>query len=88
MPKCGADPENNMIYSADFGVNKTAGIKFNPKTGDMEIAWVIDNATTAFQPLIGPKDKRIVLLSNMKKNVALEPMFDALFTGNYKEQVT
>ena len=24
----------------------------------------------------------------MKKNVALEPMFDALFTGNYKEQVT
>lgn len=87
-PKPQTDPENNMIYSADFGVNKTAGIKFNPETGDMEIAWVIDNATTAFQPLIGPKDKRIVLLSNMKKNVALEPMFDALFTGNYKEQVT
>jgi hypothetical protein len=25
---------------------------------------------------------------NMKKNVEAEPMFDALFTGNYKEQVT
>jgi hypothetical protein len=77
-----------MIYSADFGVGKTAGIKFDPATGDMKTVFVIDNATTAFQPLIGPKDKRVLMLSNMKLNVAAEPMFDALFTGNYKEQVT
>jgi hypothetical protein len=87
-PKPQTDPENNMIYSADFGVGKTTGIKFDPETGDMKTVFVIDNATTAFQPLIGPKDKRVLLLSNMKLNVAAEPMFDALFTGNYKEQVT
>jgi len=87
-PKPQTDPENNMIYSADFGVGKTAGIKFDPATGEMKTAWVVDNATTAFQPLLGPKDKRVVLLSNMKRNVAAEPMEAALFTGNYKEQVT
>jgi hypothetical protein len=87
-PKPQTDPENNMIYSADFGVGKTACIKFDPATGEMKAAWVVDNATTAFQPLLGPKDKRVVLLSNMKKNVAAEPMEAALFTGNYKEQVT
>ncbi len=87
-PKPQTDPENNMIYSADFGVGKTAGIKFDPATGEMKTVFVIDDATTAFQPLIGPKDKRVLMLSNMKLNVAAEPMFDALFTGNYKEQVT
>ena len=44
--------------------------------------------TTTFQPLIGPKDKRVLLLTNMKRNVAKEPLKAALFTGNYKEQLT
>lgn len=87
-PKPQTDPENNMIYSADFGVGKVAGIKFDPATGDMKTVFVLDDATTAFQPLIGPKDKRVLLLSNMKRNVEAEPMVDAMFTGNYKEQVT
>jgi hypothetical protein len=77
-----------MIYSADFGVGKTAGIKFDPATGDMKTVFVVDDATTAFQPLIGPKDKRVLMLSNMKRNVEVEPMTDALFTGNYTEQAT
>ena len=42
----------------------------------------------AFQPLLGPKDKRVLLLSNAKLNVEREPFKLALFTGNYKEQVT
>ncbi len=87
-PKPQTDPENNMIYSADFGVNKVAGITFDPATGQMTTKFLLDIATTAFQPLIGPKDKRVIMLSNMKRNVALEPMTAALFTGNYKEQVT
>jgi hypothetical protein len=87
-PKPQTDPENNMIYSADMGIAKVAGIKFDPATGDMKTVFVVDDMTTAFQPLIGPKDKRVLLLSNMKKNVALEPIELALFTANYKEQVT
>ena len=38
--------------------------------------------------VLGPKDRRVILLSNMKRNVAVEPMLDALFTANYTEQVT
>jgi hypothetical protein len=87
-PKPQTDPENNMVYSADMGLAKTAGIRLDPATGDMKTVWVIDDMTTSFQPLIGPKDKRVMLLSNMKKNVEAEPIQLALFTGNYKEQVT
>jgi hypothetical protein len=87
-PKNGADPENSMIYSADIGMRKVAGIKIDPATGDMKVAFVVDDITTTFQPLIGPKDKRVLLLTNMKQNVAKEPIKLALFTENYKEQLT
>jgi len=87
-PKAGADPENNMIYSADMGVGKVAGIKMDPATGEMSVAFVLDDMTTTFQPLIGPKDRRVLLLTNMKLNVPREPVKVALFTENYKEQLT
>ena len=87
-PKPQTDPENSMIYSADMGVGKVAGIKIDQATGEMKTVWVVDDTTNAFQPLIGPKDKRVMLLSNAKKNVEKEPIKLALFTANYKEQVT
>ncbi len=86
-PKAGADPDNNMIYSADMGIGKMAGIKLDPATGDMKTVFVVDDMTTAFMPLYGTKDKRLLVASNMKKNVELEPIEFAMFTGNYKEQV-
>jgi hypothetical protein len=87
-PKPQTDPENSMIYSADMGMGKVAGIKIDQATGEMKTVWVVDNVTSAFQPLIGSKDKRVMLLSNAKQNVEIEPVKLALFTGNYKEQVT
>ena len=87
-PKNGADPENNMIYSADMGMRKVAGIKIDPASGELKTAFVVDDTTTTFQPLIGPKDKRVLLLTNMKQNVAKEPIKLALFTENYTEQLT
>jgi len=87
-PKSGGDPENNLLYSADMGIGKVAGVKIDPQTGEMKTAWVIDDITLGFQPLIGPKDKRVLLLSMMKSNVEKEPLMLALMTGNYKEQVT
>ncbi len=87
-PKAGADPENSMIYSADVGLGKTAGIKLDQATGEMKVAFVLDNTTTTFQPLIGPKDRRVLLLTNMKRNVSAEPFKLALFTENYREQLT
>jgi len=88
LPKAGADPENNMIYSADMGVRKVAGIKLDQASGEMKVAFVVDDTTTTFQPLIGPKDKRVLLLTNMKLNVEKEPIKAALFTENYTEQLT
>ena len=87
-PKSGGDPENNFVYSADMGIGKVAGVKIDPQTGEMKTAWVIDDITSGFQPLLGPKDKRVLLLSRMKQNVQKEPLMLALITGNYKEQVT
>jgi hypothetical protein len=87
-PKPQTDPENSMIYSADMGVGKVAGIKLDQASGELKTVWVVDDTTAAFQPLIGPRDRRVLLLSNAKKNVAKEPIKLALFTANYKEQVT
>ena len=87
-PKAGADPENHMIYSADMGLGKVAGIKLDAATGDMKVAFVLDDVTTTFQPLFGPPDKRVLLLTNMKRSVEEEPLKAALFSANYKEQLT
>jgi outer membrane protein assembly factor BamB len=87
-PKAGADPENGMVYSADMGMGKVAGIKLDQATGDMKVAFVVDDVTSTFQPVIGPKDKRVLLLTNARLNVEKEPLMAAIFTNNYKEQLT
>ncbi len=87
-PKAGGDPENNMIYSADMGVGKVAGIKIDQETGELKVKFVVDDATTTFQPVIGSKAKRVLLLTNCKKNNPDEPMKKAVFSGNYREQLT
>ena len=87
-PKAGADPENGMVYSADMGLGKVAGIKLDQATGEMKTAFVVDDVTSTFQPVIGPKDKRVLLLTNAKMNVEKEPLMVSIFTNNYKEQLT
>ena len=88
MPKPGGDPENHMLYIADMGMRKVGGIKVDPASGKLDVAFVIDVTTTGFQPLIGPKDKRVLMLSNMQADVSIEPIKLVFFTQNYKEQVT
>ena len=87
-PKAGGDPENSMIYSADMGVGKVAGIKINQETGELKVAFVVDDATTTFQPVIGPKERRVLLLTNARKNDPQEPMKKTVFSANYTEQLT
>lgn len=87
-PKGTADPENSMINSADTGMKQVAGIRLDQATGEMELTFVVDNISNTFQPLIGPKDKRVLLLTNIKQNVAKEPIKPVVFTANYKEQLT
>jgi hypothetical protein len=87
-PKACADAENSMIYSADMGVGKVAGIKLDQVTGNLKLVFVLDNMSTTFQPTYGPKDKRVLVLTNMKKNLPHEPTMLMLGTANYTEQVT
>lgn len=65
-----------------------AGIKIDQAIGELRTVWVADDTTNAFQPLIGPKEKRVMLLSNAKHTVDREPVKPALFTGNYTKQTT
>ena len=87
-PKAGCDPENNMVYSADQGIGKVAGMKLDPETGDIEVVFIVDNSTNAFQPIIGPKDKRVLVMSNAKKNDPNMPTQEMVFSEAYTEQVT
>ena len=58
-----------MLYSADLGVGKVAGIRLDQQTGEMTAAFVVDDTTLTFQPTIGPKDHRVLVLSNMKGDI-------------------
>jgi hypothetical protein len=49
---------------------------------------VLHDTANAFQLLIGPKDQRVPLRSNAKKNVLKKPIELAPFTGSFWEQIT
>ncbi|MCA1300574.1 YncE family protein [Stappia indica] len=87
-PKNGTDPDNHMIYSADMGMKKVAGIKIDPATGKLTTAFVVDDITNTFQPVFGPADKRILMLTNIKLPLEIEPIPLAVEKSNYTEQLT
>jgi hypothetical protein len=87
-PKTCIDLENGMLYSADAGVGKVAGIRLDQATGEMTTEFVVEDTTLTFQPLIGPKDERVLILSNMKgKLPGMNALMDVA-SGKYTEQVT
>jgi hypothetical protein len=77
-----------MLYSADLGVGKVAGLRLDQQTGELTAAFEVEATTLTFQPTIGPKDRRVLILSNMKGDIPLMPTMLELMTGRYKEQVT
>jgi hypothetical protein len=87
-PKTCIDLENDMLYSADAGIGKVAGIKLDQRSGEMKAMFVVDDSTFTFQPLIGPKEKRVLILSNMKPISPVIPRLVAFATHKYREQVT
>ncbi len=87
-PKTCIDLDNDMLYSADAGVGKVAGIVLNQATGEMTVQFVVDSTTLTFQPLIGPKDKRVLVLSNMKGALPVMNAVLDFVTSKYTEQVT
>ncbi len=87
-PKTCIDTENDMLYSADAGVGKVAGIRLAQDTGEMTTEFVVEATTLTFQPLIGPSDERVLVLTNMKGDLPLMNALVDVASGKYKEQVT
>ncbi|MGA9373104.1 MAG: hypothetical protein WBV53_14735 [Solirubrobacterales bacterium] len=87
-PKTCIDIENEMLYSADAGVGKVAGIRLDPETGELSTEFVVEATTLTFQPLIGPKDERVLVLSNMKGDLPLMSAPLEIVSSKYTEQVT
>jgi len=50
--------------------------------------FVLYDTTNAFQLLIGPKDQRVPLPSDVKKNILKKPIKLVPFTGSCRELVT
>ena len=87
-PKTCIDLEKDMLYSADAGVGKVAGIRLDQATGEMTTEFVVETTTLTFQPLIGPKDQRVLVLTNMKGDIPLMNVLMDIVSGKYKVQVT
>lgn len=87
-PKGTADPATGMIYSADMGMKKVAGILLDQESGKLETKFVLDDITNTFQPVIGPSDQRVLMLTNIKLAAEDQTILDAFQKVNYSEQFT
>jgi hypothetical protein len=87
-PKGTADPATSMIYSADMGMKKVAGIYLDQETGELETKFVLDDITSTFQPMIGPADSRVLMLTNIKLSSDDQTILNAFETSKYTEQLT
>lgn len=71
-----------MVYSADGGIGKIAGVHLDPNTGEMKTVWTVDDRSFEFQPLFGPPDHRIMVTSKWDPSADI----GALATGSYTVQ--
>jgi hypothetical protein len=70
-------------------MKKIAGIKLDQKTGNLETAFVIDAISNTFQPVIGPQDKRVLVVTSIRRESDWQSTQEAIFTLNrYTEQLT
>jgi hypothetical protein len=82
-PKPEGDLQNNMVYSADGGIAKIAGIHLDQKTGKMATKWTVDDRSFEFQPLYGPPNNRVLVTTKWNPDAKL----GAIATGAYTQQV-
>lgn len=88
-PKTGTDLDNDRLWSADLGYGKVAGIHLDQATGEMDVEYVVDDSTLAFQPVIGPPDDRVLVISDMVPDDPQQRGLALVMGGEpYKERVT
>jgi hypothetical protein len=72
----------------DPGPGKVAAIDLDQKSGNMTLAWSVDQKTPEWTVLIGPVDHRVLVGTNIKTNVTNPIDYNAGPIGaNYKEQM-
>lgn len=82
------DPENNRIYAMDPGPGKVAAINLDQESGNMSLAWSVDQKTLEWTILIGPADQRVFVGTNILTNVTNPLAYNVGPIGaNYKEQI-
>lgn len=82
------DLPNNRIYAMDPGPGKVAAINLNQETGNMTLAWSVDEKTPEWTVLIGPASQRVLVGTNLQTNVTNPLEYDAGPIGpNYKERI-
>jgi hypothetical protein len=82
-PKPEGDLANNMVYSADGGIGKIAGVHLDQSTGQMTTQWTVNDRSFEFQPLFGPANQRVLLTTKWNPDANL----GAIATGAYTQQV-
>ncbi|MFZ5618117.1 MAG: hypothetical protein ACOZAA_12450 [Pseudomonadota bacterium] len=60
------DPANNRIYVMDGGYGLAVAYAFNQSTGKMRELWVKKQRTLNFSTLIGPKDARVFVATDIR----------------------
>jgi hypothetical protein len=80
------DIQNNMTVGADGGAGQVVGVKFDPMTGNMSVAWRANETTLGWFGLIGPADKRVVVASNIYPGTTISNLVKSP-PPNYTEQL-
>lgn len=57
------DPQNSRMYVMDAGAGKLAGV--NLHNGKLSVAWTQDQTTLSFTTLLGPKNQRVLIGTNI-----------------------
>ncbi|BCW71527.1 hypothetical protein NicSoilB8_25710 [Arthrobacter sp. NicSoilB8] len=84
------DAVNNRPYTMDPGPGKVAAVDINPQTGEMKLAWSVDQSTLSWMVLIGPPDKRVLVATDIKTNTSMPNPLDwqsGPIGANYTERV-
>ena len=71
-----------MVYSADGGIGKIAGIHLDQQTGKMTAKFVVNDRSFEFQPLFGSAGHRVLVTQNVLGNTPAKAFAEG---SNYQE---
>jgi hypothetical protein len=85
IPSMGSvDLPNNRIYALDYLAGKVVAINLNQPTGNMSVAWgPVNERTLSFLTLIGPKENRVLVATNINPNITQQQIQQALGGQGY-----